>query len=878
MGQIWTGDTSPKHKKSDRELALEELAKPLGPEVTVAEWLVCQVKWSLFLGVTAALWGIGLNMRTYSEFAGYSDATSSTPLPASFIELIMVSLAFAAPAIMVKCALRCYTHRYWYQAASFAVYVTLLAMLHYEVDTYHPSLHATGYRFHSKASQLLYTAPFEDVTGRSFESISTSRDFYTWMKGPLRNFIFTPTKLADSGNVAYNTVDYDLPMFDASSTHKVANWKIFAVEVRQLRVEPNTCPDYQDTMGQLMIGSGFQCMGPYNKGDESTTPRTSTFSGETYAPTSYKNWVGDEVDVGSVSGRFNLYPCNSGIRSKDIDSSSSGYLFQFGNTPIIADYDSLATAFETSGWVDALTRYVEVSITVANLNTNLRSTINLFIEADEAGNFQSGPFKVNNLLLSYDHPIALPTLVCLFVFMGELCENVLLPRVRGRGSKGLLADDAVFNILDIAIIVTLVWFKAMDWEAMRLLPGDSTQGTTASMRYATGTSSVMVESSLYLFGTSICFMIIKSFSFLRGVPSLERIGSTASGVVFKVGVLISALGVVCYALGSMLHMLFKSNVHGFSGVGSSMVSIIRLFLGDFDTLENVLMAGPVYGFGAGFMAIVALVFYISIAFIVVATFLTILAESHAEAEQPNEIEPESVITYGAHVTYGTAEEIVSKGMIGMTDGFQACIDECRCCDKVMCPETVCCGIICCGNADKGGEMVHIESVGTPSIDDLSMVISTNFDKYDIDQSGTINTVMEMTQLVTMLFIKLSIPSNPTQVQKVISSMGQLEDHDGNLNWTKDKFTNWFQHEFLDCWVNDVQSQSDGSGTNRSIQSPETHRSLQPPGTHRSLQSQEIQPSDPIGVDVDASREDVPALLMELDTLGDEAPVEAQNAT
>merc|ERR1711939_767727 len=140
----------------------------------------------------------------------------------------------------------------------------------------------------------------------------------------------------------------------------------------------------------------------------------------------------------------------------------------------------------------------------------------------------------------------------------------------------------------------------MGWEGLRLLPG-----TTASMAYATGTTALWLNGSLYLFGTAVCLMILKFFSFIRGVPALERIGATMYGVILRVLILISALGVVCYAVGSLLYCLFRSNVIGFNGIGLSMVSTIRLFLGDFDTLANVLEASPSYGFGAGFMVIVA---------------------------------------------------------------------------------------------------------------------------------------------------------------------------------------------------------------------------------------------------------------------------------
>ena len=71
------------------------------------------------------------------------------------------------------------------------------------------------------------------------------------------------------------------------------------------------------------------------------------------------------------------------------------------------------------------------------------------------------------------------------------------------------------------------------------------------------------------------------------------------------------------------------------------------------------------------------------------------------------------------------------------------------------------------------------------------IITTCFKRYDLDQSGTINTSEELQQLCTNLCFKLKIMVPPGAVDEKVLEMGDLEGRDLNLG----EFDIWFAEEF-----------------------------------------------------------------------------------
>jgi len=76
-------------------------------------------------------------------------------------------------------------------------------------------------------------------------------------------------------------------------------------------------------------------------------------------------------------------------------------------------------------------------------------------------------------------------------------------------------------------------------------------------------------------------------------------------------------------------------------------------------------------------------------------------------------------------------------------------------------------------------------------DKRAEIIAACFKRYDLDESGTINTSEELQQLCTNLCFKLKIMVPPGAVDEKVLEMGDLEGRDLNLG----EFAVWFEEEF-----------------------------------------------------------------------------------
>jgi len=79
-------------------------------------------------------------------------------------------------------------------------------------------------------------------------------------------------------------------------------------------------------------------------------------------------------------------------------------------------------------------------------------------------------------------------------------------------------------------------------------------------------------------------------------------------------------------------------------------------------------------------------------------------------------------------------------------------------------------------------------------DELDELIETYFHRYDLDESGTINSNEELQQLTTNLAFKLRLGLTGTEIDETVGGVGTLDDSNGQ---TLNVFTEWFKDHFLD---------------------------------------------------------------------------------
>jgi len=71
------------------------------------------------------------------------------------------------------------------------------------------------------------------------------------------------------------------------------------------------------------------------------------------------------------------------------------------------------------------------------------------------------------------------------------------------------------------------------------------------------------------------------------------------------------------------------------------------------------------------------------------------------------------------------------------------------------------------------------------------VIASYFRRYDLDESGTINSSEELQQLCTNLSVRLDLPLNLGEIDAKVTGAGNMMDN----QWSQDDFIDWFAEEF-----------------------------------------------------------------------------------
>jgi len=78
-------------------------------------------------------------------------------------------------------------------------------------------------------------------------------------------------------------------------------------------------------------------------------------------------------------------------------------------------------------------------------------------------------------------------------------------------------------------------------------------------------------------------------------------------------------------------------------------------------------------------------------------------------------------------------------------------------------------------------------------DEIDRLIETYFHRYDLDESGTLNSVEELQQLSTNLSFKLRLPLTGEEIDAIVASAGELTDGDA---WDLGQFSEWFKTNFV----------------------------------------------------------------------------------
>merc|ERR1711975_115498 len=76
---------------------------------------------------------------------------------------------------------------------------------------------------------------------------------------------------------------------------------------------------------------------------------------------------------------------------------------------------------------------------------------------------------------------------------------------------------------------------------------------------------------------------------------------------------------------------------------------------------------------------------------------------------------------------------------------------------------------------------------------LDKLIDEYFHRYDLDESGTLNSNEELKQLSTNLSFKLRLTLTGDEIDTIVEAAGELNDEN---EWKVDEFGEWYKDSFL----------------------------------------------------------------------------------
>merc|ERR1712100_153706 len=97
-------------------------------------------------------------------------------------------------------------------------------------------------------------------------------------------------------------------------------------------------------------------------------------------------------------------------------------------------------------------------------------------------------------------------------------------------------------------------------------------------------------------------------------------------------------------------------------------------------------------------------------------------------------------------------------------------------------------------AEEGGSAQRQDNTNEFVSKDLQELMQDYFNRYDLDGSSTINSSEELKQLCTNLVVKLDLPLDVADIDRIVHSAGAFEGDDkpdDRNEWYFDDFIKWF---------------------------------------------------------------------------------------
>ncbi|GAB6019631.1 TRP-like ion channel Pkd2 [Chamberlinius hualienensis] len=353
----------------------------------------------------------------------------------------------------------------------------------------------------------------------------------------------------------------------------------------------------------------------------------------------YSPDIEDKAAFGKINGSAWTYHSES-----ELDGST--HWGQIATYSGAGSYEDLGTSadearavlddLKSNLWITRGTRVVFVDFTVYNANINLFCVIKLVMEFPATGgvipSFSFRTVKLIRYVTVFDYFILACEIIFCFFIVYYIVEEVLeIMKIKWPYFK------SVWNLLDIIVIlISLVCIAFSIYRTIsvnRLLKELLTNPYQHANFEFLGFWQTQYNNAVAL---AIFFAWIKIFKYISFNKTMTQLSSTLSKCAKDIGGFAVMFFIVFFAFAQLGYLLFGSQVEDFSDFGTSVFTLLRMILGDFDfhaieTANRVL--GPIF-----FITYVFFVF-----FVLLNMFLAIINDTYSEvkaeiSKQKNEFE------------------------------------------------------------------------------------------------------------------------------------------------------------------------------------------------------------------------------------------------
>lgn len=427
----------------------------------------------------------------------------------------------------------------------------------------------------------------------SFYDIRTANDFWTYSETVLVNALYSENWY-DDFNPVRKTDGEDNNVLLESSVMGVAR-------IRQLRVRNNSC-----ILHDYMVRNFATCYGAYSTWAEDNAP----FGRRRGTAWTYST----PKDVGSVSYYGTLAVYGSGGFYQKLEPSK-------------AASRSLIFDLKVNLWLTKGTRAIIYEFTLFNANVDLFCTAKIVFEFPPTGGvLPSASFRPAYLMrYQTDKRLSLfvfegTFLVLLVYYTIEAIEELVFFRTR-YFKKFWNYIDLAFVLMSYATIVLSLLRYYSTEAALKRMRAVAFEPEYGNFEEATG-YQVQFDFCMACVLFIQFFKLFKYFAFNRKLGQLNttlrycRNGISGYTVMFMV---------VFFAYAELGYLLFGSQVQRFCGFSTSMVTLFRTVLGDFNYAE-LEEADPIFA-PIFFISYIFVVFYI-----LMNMFLAIVNDAFADCK------------------------------------------------------------------------------------------------------------------------------------------------------------------------------------------------------------------------------------------------------